>query len=185
MSELTTRKRMTDMWRSPVAQRVRLVGSWVLIIVLALFVYRRVAPAVEFEDFGQAPPIEMATLDEGHFSLDALRGQVVVVNVWATWCPPCRFEMPGFVKLQREFEGDVQFVGLSTDDSTDDVRKFVDNHGINFPILVGPNRAGTGYHVPVLPTTFLIDRNGHVRFVHEGLFLAHSLRPALRSLVRE
>jgi thiol-disulfide isomerase/thioredoxin len=179
------RDRLKKAWNAPTTLRVRQIGYWVIMGVLLFYVYRRVAPSVEFDDFGLAPPIEMATLDGGQFTLDGVRGKVVVVNVWATWCPPCRFEMPGFVKLQREFEGDVVFVGLSTDDSVEPVHEFVESMGINFPILVGPNRAGTGYHVPVLPTTVLIDRNGHVRFIHEGMFLAHALRPALRALSRE
>ena len=127
----------------------------------------------------------MATLDGETVRLADLRGRVVVVNVWATWCLPCRVETPGFVDLQSEFEGEVQFLGLSTDDSDADVRAFADEYDVNYPMLVGPNYAGTGYHVPLLPTTILIDRDGHVRFQHEGLLLAHALRPALRALISE
>jgi peroxiredoxin len=185
MSNQTTVERAKAAWNAPVARRVRQIGYWVIIAVMVFVLYRRVAPSIEFEDYGPAPAIEMTTLEGAHFSLDDLRGQVVVVNIWATWCPPCRFEMPGFVKLQDEFEEDVVFVGLSTDDTIEPVREFAENMGINFPILIGRNHAGTAYHVPTLPTTFLIDRQGHIRFVHEGLFLAHALRPALRALVRE
>jgi peroxiredoxin len=185
MTTTSPKTRFAEAWKSPLAKRIRDVSYWVILAVLLFVLYRRIAPSVEFEDLGPAPPIEMTRLDGGEFRLSDLRGQVVVVNVWATWCPPCRVEMPGFVKLQREFDGDVQFVGLSTDDSVEDVRRFAEQMEINFPLLVGPNRSGNAYHVPVLPTTFLIDRHGHIRFVHEGLFLAHSLRPALRELIRQ
>ena len=94
-------------------------------------------------------------------------------------------ETPGFVDLQDAFADEVQFLGLSTDADVADVRRFAEQMDVNYPLLVGPNRAGDGYRVPALPTTFLIDRDGRVRFRHEGLLLAHALRPALRALVRE
>lgn len=176
---------IAEAWRRPGVQRLRQTGYWLLIAALAFFVYRRFAPSVDLADLGPAPPLEMTALDGEIVRLADLRGQVVVVNVWATWCPPCRVETPGFVDLQAEFDGEVQFLGLSVDDSEADVRAFAEDYGINYPLLVGPNRAGDGYRVPVLPTTLLIDRNGRVRFRHEGLLLAHALRPALRALVRE
>lgn len=176
---------LKEAWTQPGVRRARQVGYWLLVAALALFVYRRFAPSVDLADLGPAPPIEMATLDGGVVRLADLRGQVVVVNVWATWCPPCIVETPGFVDLQAEFDGEVRFLGLSVDDSKADVRAFAERHGVNYPLLVGPNRAGDGYRVPVLPTTLLVDKNGRVRFRHEGLLLAHALRPALRTLARE
>lgn len=172
-------------WNRPDVQRARRIGYWLLVAGLAFVVYRRFAPSVELGDLGPAPPLEMTALDGGTVRLDDFRGRVVVVNVWATWCPPCRVETPGFVGLQAEFDGEVQFLGLSTDESEADVRAFAEEYGINYPLLVGPNRAGRGYRVPALPTTLLVDRDGRVRFRHEGLLLAHALRPALRALVRE
>ena len=176
---------LKEAWAQPGVRRARQVGYWLLVAALALFVYRRFAPSVDLADLGPAPPIEIATLDGGVVRLADLRGQVVVVNVWATWCPPCIVETPGFVDLQAEFAGEVQFLGLAMDDSEADVRAFAERHGVNYPLLVGPNRAGDGYRVPVLPTTLLVDKNGRVRFRHEGLLLAHALRPALRTLARE
>lgn len=176
---------LKEAWNRSGVQRARRVGYWLLVAALALFVYRRFAPSVELDDLGPAPPLEMTALDGETVRVGDLRGQVVVVNVWATWCPPCHVETPGFVKLQEEFAGEVQFLGLSTDESEADVRAFATEYEINYPLLVGPNRAGDGYRVPVLPTTLLIDREGRVRFRHEGLLLAHALRPALRALVRE
>lgn len=178
-------ERLKEAWNRPGVRRARGIGYWLLLAVLALVVYRRLAPSVELDDLGPAPPLEMATLGGETLRLADLRGQVVVVNVWATWCPPCRVETPGFVALQAEFTGEVQFLGLSVDDTEADVRAFAAKYGINYPLLFGPNRAGSGYHVPVLPTTFLVDKDGRVRFRHEGLLLAHALRPALRALARE
>lgn len=185
MSEALSSGRLVELWRRPGVLRLRRVGYWALVAVLAVVAYRRFAPSADLEDLGAAPPLDMQTLDGEALRLADLRGQVVVVNVWATWCPPCRFETPGFVTLQEEFAGRVQFLGLSTDDSEADVRDFARKLNVNYPLLVGPNRAGSGYHVPALPTTLLIDRAGRIRFRHEGLLLAHALRPALDALVRE
>jgi peroxiredoxin len=178
-------ERARSVWRSPVAIRIRQVGYWTAIAVLVITFYRRVAPTVKFEDLGPAPALEMVDLEGELVRLSDLRGQVVVVNVWATWCPPCRIEMPGFVQLQEEFEGTVQFLGLSMDREPEDVRRFAERVEINFPLLVGRNSGGNGYNTPVLPTTFLIDRDGRVRYRHEGLFLSHAMRRALRALVQE
>src|SRR5690606_518528 len=107
-------RRSVEVWRRPGVRRLRQVGYWLLVGALAFFVYRRFAPSVTLDDLGPAPPLEMAALDGETVRLDDLRGRVVVVNVWATWCPPCRVETPGFVGLQEEFAGEVRFLGLST-----------------------------------------------------------------------
>lgn len=177
--------RVMETWERPGVRRTRQIAYWVFLAALALYAYRRFAPTVEFEDLGPAPALEMMALDGATLRLDDLRGRVVVVNVWATWCPPCRIETPGFVDLQEEFGSEVQFLGVSVDDELEDVRAFAAEYGVNYPILFGPNRAGPGYRVPVLPTTFLIDKEGRIRFRHEGLLLSHALRPALQALARQ
>lgn len=166
-------------------QWVGRVAWWAFLVALVFVVYRRFAPPVPLHDLGAAPALVMRALDGDTISLASLHGQVVVINVWATWCPPCRVETPGFVGLQERFGSDVQFLGLSTDDSEEEVREFAERVKINYPLLVGRNLAGSGYSVAVLPTTFLIDRGGRIRFRHEGLLLAHALRPAIDRLRRE
>jgi thiol-disulfide isomerase/thioredoxin len=90
-------------------------------------------------------------------------GQAVLLNFWATWCGPCKIEMPWFVELQKEYgpQG-FQIVGVAMDDaSTEDIAKFVRQMGVNYPILLGKEAVGESYGgVGVLPTTFFIDRDG-------------------------
>lgn len=110
-----------------------------------------------------------------------------MVNVWATWCPPCRVEMPGFVDLQRELgdEG-VQFVGIAVDrERGETVRPFVENHGVNFPQIANPSVAARYFPGEVVPRTYVIDKEGRIRYSHSGVLLKWVLRDALETLADE
>lgn len=171
--------------RRPAVLRVRRIAYWVAIVALLFILIRRVAPPLDLTDLGEAPPLEMTSLDGEDIRLSDYRGKVVVVNVWATWCPPCRFETPGFVRLQEEFGSDVRFLGVSTDTERTPVVDFAERMEMNYPVMTGRNRAGNGYNVSVLPTTIVIDKEGHMRMYHQGALLSHALRRALTELVAE
>lgn len=172
-------------WDSRVGRRVRAVAYWGTLAALVVVVVRRYTPDYDLPDLGPAPAFEHTALDGGTARLADAAGEVVVVNVWATWCPPCVIETPGFVDLAEEFEGDVRFFGISLDEDPAAVRAFAERHGVPYRLLVGPNRAGPPLDAPLLPTTYVIDRRGRVRMRHEGLLLEPALRPVLRRLVRE
>lgn len=110
-----------------------------------------------------APDFELAALDGNHVKLSSLRGKAVLLNFWATYCGPCKVEMPWFVELQKEYgpQG-FQIVGVAMDDaSTDDIASFAKEMGVNYPILLGKEAVGLSYGgVNVLPTTFFLDRQG-------------------------
>jgi thiol-disulfide isomerase/thioredoxin len=112
-----------------------------------------------------APDFELQTLDGANFRLSSLRGKAVLLNFWATWCGPCKVEMPWFVELQKEYgpQG-FQIIGVAMDDaSTDDIAKFAKDMGVDYPILLGKEAVGLSYGgVNVLPTTFFLDRSGKV-----------------------
>ncbi len=173
------------MWESPAARRWRRAGYWAAMAALLGVVAWRYLPDYRLPDLGPAPPLAYADLDGAVVRLDDFAGRVVVVNVWATWCPPCVVETPGFVDLAGAFAGDVQFLGVSVDDDPGAVRPFAARYDVTYPLLVGPNLAGPPLDASVLPTTFVIDRRGRVRLRHEGLLLEPALRPVLRRLARE
>jgi len=110
-----------------------------------------------------APDFELPALDGGNLKLSDLRGKAVLLNFWATYCGPCKVEMPWFVELQKEYgpQG-FQIVGVAMDDaSKEDVAKFAKEMGVNYPILLGKDSVADSYGgVNVLPTTFFVDRNG-------------------------
>ena len=111
-----------------------------------------------------APDFELQTLDGKNLRLSDLRGKAVLLNFWATYCGPCKIEMPWFVELQKEYgpQG-FQIVGVANDDaSTEDIAKFAKQMGINYPILIGKDSVSDSYKVNVLPTTFFLDRDGKI-----------------------
>jgi len=110
-----------------------------------------------------APDFELPALDGKKLKLSDLRGKAVLLNFWATYCGPCKIEMPWFVELQKQYgpEG-FQIIGVAMDDaSTEDIAKFAKDVGVNYPILIGQESVGQSYGgVGVLPTTFFLDRDG-------------------------
>jgi thiol-disulfide isomerase/thioredoxin len=112
-----------------------------------------------------APDFTLQTLDGKNVSLSSLRGKGVLLNFWATWCGPCKIEMPWFVELQKEYGSQgLQIVGVAMDDSsTQEIQNFVKEMGVNYPVLIGKEAVGQAYGgVDVLPTTFFIDRDGKI-----------------------
>jgi thiol-disulfide isomerase/thioredoxin len=119
-----------------------------------------------------APNFELATLDGGKMRLSDLKGKAVVLDFWATWCVPCKIEMPWFVELQKQYgpEG-LAIVGVAMDDaSNEDIAKFAKELGVNYPILRGKEAVGEAYGgLPGLPTTFFIGRDGVIVSQDAGL----------------
>jgi thiol-disulfide isomerase/thioredoxin len=110
-----------------------------------------------------APDFELQSLEGKNVKLSDFRGKAVLLNFWATWCGPCKIEMPWFVELQKEYgPKGFQIVGVAMDDaSTEDIAKFAKEMGVNYPVLIGKESVGQSYGgVGVLPTTYFIDRDG-------------------------
>ena len=128
-------------------------------------------------------------LNGQHQPLSQWRGKVLVVNFWATWCPPCREEIPGFITLQRELSGkDVQFVGIAIDQGNK-VNDFARGLGMNYPLLLGEDSAfelqnRLGNQSGVLPFTVVIDSTGRLVIRHAGGLSADQLRATLLPLTR-
>src|ERR1700756_2105276 len=112
-----------------------------------------------------APDFTLQTLDGKDVTLSSLRGKAVLLNFWATWCSPCKIEMPWFVELQKQYgpQG-LQVVGVAMDDaSKEDIAKFAKEMGVNYTILLGKESVGDQYGgVPALPETFFIGRDGKI-----------------------
>ena len=117
---------------------------------------------------GQAPQITGTTLDGGSFSLSALRGKIVILNVWASWCAPCRAEAPILEKVWLAQQGDdVQFVGLDTRDSDTAARSFIKKFGITYPNVIDRDgalqlRFSDTLPPQAIPSTIVIDAQGRV-----------------------
>jgi len=95
------------------------------------------------------------------WSMKELRGKVVLVNFWATWCPPCRKEMPDLDALYRQFAGQGLVILAVSDETQEKVRPFIEQRKIGYPILLDPDRKiNTLFHIESLPESFVYDREG-------------------------
>lgn len=117
-----------------------------------------------------APDFSLPQLDGKPLALSSFRGKVVLLDFWATWCVPCREEIPRLVELQNKYgEKGLQIVGISMDDSPDPVRTFYPQFKMNYPVVMGTAKTGEQYGgVLGLPIAFLIDREGRIVKKHIG-----------------
>jgi cytochrome c biogenesis protein CcmG, thiol:disulfide interchange protein DsbE len=162
------------------------------VVVAGLFVWRvspQVQAAVGWGSGGaDAPAVTFEMLDGRALPLRDLKGQVVLVNFWATWCPPCRAEMPGFQKVyESRHAAGFTVVGVSTDElPREQVQSFLRDHRIGYPVALATQQTVAAFGgVSSLPSSYLIDRRGRVRYVVRGIFAEFTLRAAIDRLLAE
>jgi len=112
-----------------------------------------------------APAWKLKDVDGNVVSSDQFKGKVVVLDFWATWCGPCRSEIPGYIRLQKKYAKDgLVIVGASTTDQGPDVvKKFIADHGMNYQIVVGGEDIASEFGgLEGIPTTFIINRDGMI-----------------------
>jgi thiol-disulfide isomerase/thioredoxin len=133
----------------------------------------------------QAPDFKLEDLDGKPLSLSASHGKVILLNFWATWCGPCRAEIPDLIELQKKYSDKLQIIGLDVDDDdSTEVKKFVTANGINYPIAMATNEIRSQYGgVAALPTSFVLDSEGRVVQKHEGLRNPLLYEYEIRSLI--
>lgn len=114
----------------------------------------------------------MKDLDGKDVSLSSYKGKVVLLNFWATWCGPCKAEIPGFVELQEKYKDKLTIVGFSVDDEADKARTFATEYKMNYPILLGLGREDVqDAYGPIwgIPASFVISKDGKVCRKHLGI----------------
>ncbi|MCF6158455.1 MAG: TlpA family protein disulfide reductase [wastewater metagenome] len=109
--------------------------------------------------------------------LETNKGKVVIVDLWATWCPPCRREIPGFINLYKKYKDrGIEIIGIAFDENgTEVLPEFIKKMGINYPIYLNGEGIAEAYNLRAYPTTIIYDKNGnevnkHVGFVSEEMF---------------
>jgi cytochrome c biogenesis protein CcmG/thiol:disulfide interchange protein DsbE len=132
-----------------------------------------------------APDFTLERLDRsGSLALSSLRGKAVVLNVWASWCVPCKEEAPYLEQVARARRSDVVVVGLDAKDFREDARRFASRYELTFPLVYdGPGKTLGGYGVTGFPETFVIDREGHVVRAFAGAVNGDDERVQLRSAI--
>jgi thiol-disulfide isomerase/thioredoxin len=164
--------------RSGVSRGKVLVGAVLaLALVVSLYFVNRfwIAPALKIQaktskEHPLAPDFSLTDISGKKLSLSDYRGKVLMLDFWATWCGPCRIEIPGFIELQKRY-GSQGFavVGISMDDGQEPVVDFYRQFNMNYPVALGNARLEELYGGIIgLPTTFLIGRDGRIYAKHEG-----------------
>lgn len=138
---------------------------------------------------GAAPDFSLQSKSGDEVALSDFKGDVVMVNFWATWCGPCRQEMPKLEALYERYH-DLGFtlLGVNVEEDTSGVAKFLQETSVSFKILLDRNNdVSKLYKVVAMPSTVLIDRNGNLRYVHHGYEPGYEdeYQTQIRSLLRE
>ena len=134
-----------------------------------------------------APELTLTDLDGNAVALTDLLGQVALVNMWATWCPPCREEMPTLQTFYKDYSAQgFVLIGLNDGEAEPDVRAFVENYGLAFPIWLDPQYTSeTAFKTMNLPSSFVIDRNGQVRLQWVGAITRDMLDEYVVPIIQE
>ena len=131
-----------------------------------------------------APAFEARDLDGRPISTASLRGKVVLLNFWATWCPPCRAEIPDLIALQDKYRDQLQIIGISEDEGGPEVvKRFADAHHMNYPVVMASPDLEKKYPgIGALPTSFVIDRQSRLVQKHVGMLTARTAEYETRHL---
>lgn len=142
--------------------------------------------AAQLQQLGAAPKWSLPRIDGSTLTSDELKGKVVVLDFWATWCPPCRAEIPGYVEMQQQYaDQGLVIVGVSLDQAGPKVvKEFAEKMGINYPLVMGDQDVVSAFGgVRAIPTTFLIDRDGQIRHRKVGAMERAEYEPIIKSLL--
>ena len=132
-----------------------------------------------------APDVKAKDLNGKELSLEAYKGKVVLLNFWATWCGPCRAEIPSLIQIQEAYKDRLQIIGMDVDDDEEHLRAFVKDQGINYPVVMTsvPVRLAYG-GIAALPTVFVINQDSKVVQKHVGLFNPALYETEVRALAQ-
>lgn len=139
-------------------------------------------------NYPQASEFTLKDLKGNEISLSNYSGKVVFLNFWATWCAPCRIEIPGFVEMYKQYKDKgMEIIGISTDRlGSDSVLKFAEKYKINYPVVMGTAKIIKDYEPgPYIPTTFIVDQNGKIRHRHIGYMNKETLKDYFLKLIEE
>lgn len=162
-------------------------SNWVKALCLGLGML--VSTAAMAEVSGTAPDFTLKSRSGDNLRLEDLRGEVIMLNFWASWCGPCRQEMPHMDAIEKEFRDyGFRVLAVNVDQHRDDAEQFLESVPVDFAILWDHNSTvSERYDVQAMPTTVMIDRDGKARYIHHGYQPGYEddYREQIRELIRE
>jgi len=158
-------------------------------MVLVLFVCAKAEKAsIIGDNSSPAPDFTAKDLKGREISLSKYTGKVVFLNFWATWCGPCKAEIPDFIKAYEQYKDKgMEIIGISVDRiSPKSVLKFVEKYKINYPVIMSTNKIQKDYEPgPYVPTTIIVDQKGKIRHRHIGYMDKETLKDYFLELTEE
>jgi len=173
-------------WPKPL--HFTLLGCFLAALAISLFSLDSASqlPVIRFvRDPDPAPDFKVKDLDGKDFSLESSKGKVILLNFWATWCGPCRMEIPSLIQLQNRYKDRLQIIGMDVDDDDENVvREVVKAEGINYPVAFTTMEMRLAYGgIGALPTLFVINTEGRVVQKHVGLYNPALYETEVRALL--
>jgi thiol-disulfide isomerase/thioredoxin len=154
-------------------------------LALVLFVGCPGKPKPKAAAKAGSPDFTLTALDGSKVTLSALKGKPVVIDFWATWCGPCRKEIPELVKLYGQFNPKgVTFLGIALNDTPDSLIKLQKDDSVPYPILLGTNDVAKAYQVATIPMLVLLDKEGRIAYHEVGFEPDSGLKALERALNR-
>ncbi len=162
---------------------------WIKCIVFAMLFGVVISPLLAAAPSGPAPDFTLKSRTGENIKLSELRGQVVMINFWASWCGPCRQEMPLLDQLYQRYQPmGFTLLGVNVEEDSKAAEKVLSEIPVSFPVLFdNKNQVSETYQVSAMPSTVLIDRDGNVRYLHKGYLPGYEedYQQQIRELVRE
>lgn len=140
------------------------------------------------KDGKKAADFTLKTLDGKNVKLSDYKGKVVIIDFWATWCPPCRKGIPDLISLQNEFKDKLVVIGISLDqqNTLKDLAPFIKQYGINYPVVLGTEKVVQDYgNIQAIPTSFIIDQSGNIVDTHVGLVSKSNYTNKINQLLKK
>ncbi len=138
-----------------------------------------------------APAFTLETVDGKKVSLSDFKGKGVIINFWATWCPPCRREIPDMIELQKAYSGKFTFIGIAVNDKPENVAAYVKEKGINYPVAMGDEKVVIDYgkfleggQMRGIPTSFVINPKGEIVTAFVGARDKHAFESVIQRIVQ-
>ena len=138
------------------------------------------------KEWGNAPDFTLPDLEGNSLTLSDFKGRVIILNFWATWCPPCRREIPDFVELYEKYKDEnLLIIGVNLDrGDSRAVKQFSKNYKINYPVVLGNVNVTQDYgEIRAIPTTFIIDRKGNIKEKYVGYQPRATFEKAVKRLL--